>query len=253
MTVAVNDLLRVTGGEQHPQVGTRVAEPASQLRAAHAGHHDVCQEQIERLRAGLGGDDRLARVGGRGDVEACAHENAGGDLAQDRLVLDEENSTRPPGHRKRRLLVDRHFALHAREEEPERCSTSWCGVDQDRALGLLDDAVRRGQAEPGSAPLALGREERLEDVVARLRVHAQAGVGDRDDRVLAGADLARPRAVPGRVPLVRSADYELAAGRHGVPAVQCKVQDDLLQLGPVRSQAAGRRIRGDPELDLLAD
>ena len=57
----------------------------------------------------------------------------------------------------------------AREEEPERGSASRLGVDQDGALGLLDDAVGRGQAEAGSAPLALGREERLEDVVARLR------------------------------------------------------------------------------------
>ena len=43
---------------------------------------------------------------------------------------------------------------------------------------LLDDPVDRGQPEAGALADLLGREERLEDMLAGLAVHADAGVAD---------------------------------------------------------------------------
>ena len=45
-----------------------------------------------------------------------------------------------------------------------------------------DDPVRRREAEAGSLAGLLRREEGLEDPILRRRVHAEAGVGDGDDR-----------------------------------------------------------------------
>jgi hypothetical protein len=52
---------------------------------------------------------------------------------------------------------------------------------------------------------------------------------------------------------VAGTDRELPAGRHRIPAVEGQVEEDLLELRPVRPQAAGRRVWGDAEHDLLAD
>ena len=57
----------------------------------------------------------------------------------------------------------------------------------DVAAALLDDAVDDRQAEAGAFALLLGREERLEQLGARLLVDAGAGVADAQPRVAAGA------------------------------------------------------------------
>jgi hypothetical protein len=71
----------------------------------------------------------------------------------------------------------------------------------------LDDPVADRQAQPGPLADRLGREERVEDFVADLRIDAAAGIGDLDLLDL-GAVLDRARA-----------DDHRAAGRAGVDRV----------------------------------
>ena len=126
-------------------------------------------------------------------------------------------------------------------------------VDVDEPTRLLDDAVYGGQAHAGSMASLLGREEGLEDAHPRLLVHADAGVGDREQEVGTGDRPGMGRHV-GWVELdVAELDGELAAVGHGVARVHREIDDDLLQLTRVDRDApqAGRLVRG--ELDVLAE
>ena len=78
----------------------------------------------------------------------------------------------------------------ARQADGEFGELADFAVDRDRAAMLLrDDVVADRQAEPGALAGRLGREERLEQLVADLRRDADAVVAHPDlDRV---ADVAR--------------------------------------------------------------
>ena len=69
------------------------------------------------------------------------------------------------------------------------------GLDLDRAPGLVDHAVDRGQPQPGAAR-ALGGEERLEHAGPGGLVHARAAVGHGD--LHRGRRLPRRRMLAGR-------------------------------------------------------
>ena len=58
-------------------------------------------------------------------------------------------------------------------------------VDLDVPARLLDEAVHHGEAQAGTLADLLGGEERLEHAVQHLLAHAAAGVGDRDQHILA--------------------------------------------------------------------
>src|SRR5262249_43184995 len=60
------------------------------------------------------------------------------------------------------------------------------------ALGprLLDETIDHAEPEAGAFADALGREERIEDLVADSGVNAAAGIAHRDHHVVPGSDLA---------------------------------------------------------------
>ena len=80
-------------------------------------------------------------------------------------------------------------ALVARQVQPEGRALALGAVDPDMAARLLGEAVDHRQPEAGALADRLGREERLEDLRERVRRHADAGVADADDGVVAGVDL----------------------------------------------------------------
>src|SRR5437764_133989 len=64
--LGVQRVVRIARREQHPQRGTRDNHLLGQLAAVDvAGHHDVGEQQVERLA--LGGDGERFRRVGRGD------------------------------------------------------------------------------------------------------------------------------------------------------------------------------------------
>ena len=112
-----------------------------------------------------------------------------------------------------------HGFLGGGKEDPEGGARTDFAGDFDPALVLLDDAVDGGQAEAGAFADLLGGEERFEDAVQRLLVHAAAGVGDAqaDEPARPGFGLLLDI---GRVDLDDGGgDEQLAALGHGIAGV----------------------------------
>ena len=103
----------------------------------------------------------------------------------------------------------------------------------DHTTALLDDTVRRRQAEPGSLADLLGREIRFAESRARAVVHAAARVSHRQPHVWPGLDLGvLIRA--GLIALgVGGFDGQFSAIRHGIAGIQDKVHQHLLDLSGI--------------------
>ena len=121
----------------------------------------------------------------------------------------------------------------------------------DEAAALLDDAVNRGESQPGALALLFGSEERLEDAGARLGIHAGSGVADIEANVWASHRSLRQRAMLKRD--IGGADDELAAAGHGIARVDRQVHDDLLGLAGIGLGAAQRGIEIANQIHVFAD
>jgi hypothetical protein len=92
------------------------------------------------------------------------------DLAQRRLVVDDEQPTAPA--RRRRHRADRPrvagVARPGEAHEERRSRPGRAPRDGDRPAVAGDDRVRDRQAEAGALARCLGREERLEKALAQL-------------------------------------------------------------------------------------
>ena len=163
---------------------------AQQGQPVHAGHVDVGQDD-DQLRLDPLGElvqRLLARAGEMQHIGALAHLAAKalaeqfGDIG---FVIDDQDA-------------DAHAALpvavsHARARGRRTVNSvkiSRLALDRDRAAMLLrDDVVADRQPEAGAFAGRLGREERLEQLVAVFRADAGAVVAHPDlDRV---AEIAR--------------------------------------------------------------
>src|SRR5207302_6452246 len=117
----------------------------------------------------------LVAVAGQGILEHVAH------LA---LVVDDEDPplaaglTDRPGHRLHHGLARR------RELDGERRALAELALDVELGVVAGHDAVDDAETEAGTA-LALGGEERIEDALAHVFGHADAGVADAAQDVIA--------------------------------------------------------------------
>ena len=238
------------GDEEHRHAGEAGAEGRRDLRPRAVGELDVGDERRRR-----GGQVEVAR--GRrpfrgADVPAERGEAAGEDLADFRIVLDEQDRlsrpTRPRDDRRRPARPD----FGGAEVDREAGAAPRAALDGDHPRVPRDDAVDRGEAEPRAAPDRLRREERLEDPPDRLRRHADAGVLGGDDDPLAGEEAdGAPRLVLAHLaPLGR--EDEAAAVGHRVPRVGGEVDQRLLELRAVGEHGAGAAA-AQLEVDLLAE
>src|SRR5213079_1097004 len=99
-----------------------------------------------------------------------------------------------------------------RQPHAKRRAATDFGVDIDTAAVLFDDAVYRREAQAGAA--RLGREERLEDAWQDLARNPAAGIADLE------ADVGLE---------ARRRDRQRAAARHRVAAVDCEVDEHLVE------------------------
>ncbi len=125
----------------------------------------------------------------------------------------------------------------------------------DPAVGLLDDAVDRGQAQARALAHRLGGEERVEDLAHHLGRDAGAVVADLDERLVAlGAGEAQALGFFLRQARRADAHHAAALGRpHRVAGVDGQVHDGGLELalvGPHLRQVAA--IVGD-QLDVFTE
>ncbi len=90
-------------------------------------------------------------------------------------------------------------------------------------------------AQSQSGPFAglLGGEERLEYLVADLGRHARAGVGHGDHHVGARTDIRVVLRIGFIQHHICGLQHQLAAAGHGVPCVDCQVDQRICELGGV--------------------
>ena len=117
---------------------------------------------------------------------------------------------------------------------------------------LLDDAIHHREPQPRPLPLGLGREEWLEDPEPGLVIHADAGVGQRQDQAGARQDTSDPSHRVLVEDSVQGRDDEPSAVRHGVARVHSQVHQHLLDLAGIHFDTPGG-ARHRVDLDVLAD
>ena len=89
------------------------------------------------------------------------------------------------------------------------------------------------EAEPGSLPGLLGREERLEDPLQRFAAHPGAGIGDRQQHEFARPAIGDAQRFGGGDGGILQAEREPAAVGHRVAGIDRHVEHDLLNLAGV--------------------
>ena len=167
-----------------------------------------------------------------------ALEHAARELANDVLVLDEQDRLRA----RQRCRLGRGRMRRGRFEDPrqpdgEHRAGAGGALDGHLAAALVDDPVHGREAEADA--LVASREERLEDPRERLLVHADARVGDDE--------------LDGAVVGVARRDRQPAAVRHRVAGVHGEVDDHLLDLARVGTDDPEVRRREELELDVVAE
>ncbi|HEU4648412.1 MAG TPA: hypothetical protein VFS33_05090 [Gemmatimonadales bacterium] len=204
------------------------------LEAALARHDDVRDHQADRvalLRIEL---ECGHRVGCFENVVTMSAEGAGKRPAHAAVVFDDQHGlaaierARTPG-------LDRRFSwclsFVTRQQHGDHRALAHGARHIDASAGSLHDPVHRGEPE-ARALLLLGGEERLEDSIQRVGIHANARIGYHQRQ-------------HGRGTLFRSNESDLgpqgqaAAGWHGVPGIGAQAVEDLLELHRI-----GERVRG---------
>ena len=121
-------------------------------------------------------------------------------------------------------------------------------VDFGVPARLFDKAVHHRQAQAGARAGGLGGEKGLKSLGRHLGRHAAAGVADRQQHVLAGADIAVLVGVGIVQRRIRHLDGQLARALHRVAGVDRQVEDRVLDLG--RVHGGGPQPAGHDGLDL---
>src|SRR4051812_23069833 len=134
----------------------------------------------------------------------------------------------------------------------ERRASSQFTFDANAAPALCDDAENRGEAQARTLAGFLGGEKRFENFGLRCTIHAGPGIGNLEPHVPAGEDT-RMLTCRFFVQLnYRGFDGDGSSVGHGVPGIDDKIYDHLLDLTPVDIQQ--RYIRGgfEDEFDAFA-
>ncbi len=138
------------------------------------------------------------------------------------------------------------------QEEIKTGSPADLAGDLDPTFVLFDDAIHRGQAEPGALAGALGGEERLENARQNLRRNAHPGVAHGQTGKVPGAGF---RVWPGGV-LVQmhggSGDVQAAALGHRITGVDGWVQENLVQHAAVGVKCQRDGCQLESEADMFA-
>src|SRR5262249_1961687 len=154
---------RVAGLVEHAGVRPGPGEGLRERAPAHARHHDVGQQQVDRARERLRHLERgVARPRLEDDV-ALRLQDLARELPEGFLVLDEEDRLRPRPRRlpHRGLGVRRGGLVDAGQVDLEDRAEAHLAVDPDVALALLHDAVRGSEPQPRSLARRLRGDERL--------------------------------------------------------------------------------------------
>ena len=123
----------------------------------------------------------------------------------------------------------------------ERGADAGLALDRDEPVALTHDAVDGRETETRPLADVLRREERLEQVRARLRRNADAVVDHAQPHVVARHRLHVRRDVDLRSTNTRDLESDVAAGRQRVAGVQHEIEDRLLDLRRIDLDDSGLR------------
>ncbi len=222
--------------------------------AAHAGHDDVGNDEVDGLGVSGGQGKSGVAVGGFENVVAARLERLANELANGLFVFNEENgfSSADGGERSG---SGKSFGglIDAREINSEDGAAAELALNEDVAAALLDDAVDGGEPEAGTFAFFLGGEERLEDAGLGFAVHTLAGVADGNHDVGSVLDESIFRTVGLVEGDAGGANADFAAVGHGVFSIDDEIHDDLLELTGIGASATDGGSETGGEFDIFAD
>jgi hypothetical protein len=244
----------IATGEENGQIGKAGQESRSGGGTTHTRHDDI----KDGKRGGLGftQPEGLLAVGGSQNTVVEADERLTNHFADGIVVFGDQDSLGTVKIEGRRGLrggtASGESDFHDRKIDAEEAALLRFTVDVDESAMLLDDAINSSKTHAATAAALLGREERLKDAIASLRVHADAGVGNGKDGVRTGDDVR----IEAAVGIVEDRHFgfngEAAAIGHGIAGVEAEVHENLLDLGGVGFD--GLKIGGDEfHFDVLVD
>jgi len=106
-------------------------------------------------------------------------------------------------------------------------------VDIDKTVVLFDNTVGRRQAKASTFAHFLGGEKWLKQVIHSFCVHAAAVVADRQHYIFAGSEAGVHSAVGFVKSYVVSLNGYLAGIGNGIPGIDKKVGENLVELGRI--------------------
>ncbi len=241
--VADKFILAVSGHEQYPGVGPPVDPAPRQFRPGHAWHHDIRDEQIDRLPEKVEKLERLLAGRGFHYLKAGRLDLIAEELPDEIVILHQQNSARGAALLRSPLEFNRalrRFGQDARKRKRNMKFRTPAGfrLDFDRPRPFGDQAMHDRHPEIGSLA-ALPPEERFEDPAPGLLRHASSRIPGVERRPPGTVQASRYR--------------EGAAPRHRIARVDGEVNQHLLNLRSIRSdrQAPGtgvhRQRAGRPE------
>ena len=149
------------------------------------------------------------------------------------------------------LLVGQHGGAQTRQIDVEGRTLTHSGLDLDATTGLGDDAEDRGQPEAGALAGAFRRVEGIEDPGLSGLVHATSRVGYADPNRWARAETCFRSAGADRGE-VMDPNGQGASGGHRIAGVDREIDDHLLELSRIHSQAAVLRLDVQHDGDIVA-
>jgi hypothetical protein len=224
--------IEITADEDDADVRIDLAHLPESLPPRHRGKLNVRDHDCDLVPVGSKRVDRRLPVDGRQDLVALFRQDLADGRHEHLLVLDEENRLGAP--ETPRFLHDLDLGLRRKAREDRQIETELGApprlrIEIDESVVGGDDAVDHGEPHARSTGSSFRREERLEGAIARLRIHADALVADRDADVEVAVRLRRDLSnfvarTDGR------RDAQLAAVGHRVAGVDAEVQKRLVEL-----------------------
>jgi len=253
--VAGGGLLEVAGHVDDFQMRVESLEKLGEGGAAHFGHDDVREDNVDGVSETFGNFEGFFAVFGGEDAIAGGSEEFASEFAYFALVFDNENSFASGDGRVefRNVGCDIELLEGLREIHGEASAAAGSGIDVDEAATLLDDAVDGGQAKARALAGFLGGEEGLEDAGLGGGVHAVTSVGNGEQNVVTKLDRGMKMRVVVIDEEVLRFEGEPAAKGHGVAGVDGEVQENLFELAGVGFDAAERITEAQAEFDVFAN
>jgi len=248
------EFFRVARDEDDDDVREFLLDAAGKFGAAHAGHDDVRQQNVDGAAEALGDFEGFDAVGGRKNLVTGGVEEFAGEGANGGFVFDEQNrlAVTALGGDRFRGLHDGQFFLRVWQVDFEASAGAGRRLDMDAAGTLIDDAINGGEAKTGAFAGFLGGEEGFKDAGFDFGGHAGTVIGDGKHGVVAGLEgRMRERVLFIGDDIVGFNDEFSAAG-HGVGGVDGEIEKDLFDLTGVGEDAAERIAAAHVEFDVFA-